>query len=120
MGPQVDGEHQGIGVRVGGGGDHGELGPRLSFKSNLGLFTFHHVQALVVASNLTYENPYFLPPSGPRQPNNKVCKMARAPCIYISDSLVFEHVYLAKAHPAWGKRAQDSHYKLTGKTRHVE
>ena len=78
--PRVMGEHQGVGVRVGGGGDHGELGPMLSFKTNLGLFTFHHVQALVVASTLTYGNPYFLPPSGPRQPNNKVCKMARAPC----------------------------------------
>ena len=84
MGPQVDGEHQGVGVRVGGGGDHGELGLRLGFGSNLGLFTCHHVEALVLASNLTYGNPHFLPPSGPRQPNNKVCKMARAPCRFDS------------------------------------
>ena len=39
--------------------------------------------------------------------------------MYISDSLEFEHVYLAEAHPA-RERAKDSHYNLTGKTRHVE
>ena len=77
MGPQADGEHEGVVVRVGGGGDHGELGSRLSFMSNIGLFACHHVQALVLASNLTYGNPHFPPPSGHTQPNNKVCNGSR-------------------------------------------
>ena len=35
--------------------------------------------------------------------------------LYIfSDSLEPEHVYLAEAYPARGKRAQDSHHNLTG------
>ena len=53
---------QGVGVRVGGSGDHGGSCPRLRLYVKFRPFTCHHVPALAVASNLTYGNPYFPPP----------------------------------------------------------